>query len=81
MAQQMWPEGMVDAELSVELKRVGNIKAWWRKGQCLREMGRLDEARDWVNDGLAFERAGPDKQHVGELEALAREINKALEKS
>ena len=81
MAQQAWPEGAVDAECSVELKRVGNIKGWWRRGSCLKEMGQYEEAAEWVKGGLEFERAGPDKQGVGELETLARELNKALEKS
>lgn len=81
MAQQAWVEGMLDAEVSVELKKVGNVKGWWRRGQCLREMGRLGEAEEWVKQGLEFERAGPDKQGVGELETLMRELNKALENS
>ncbi|TKA28977.1 hypothetical protein B0A50_03389 [Salinomyces thailandicus] len=81
MAQQMWPEGALDAEVAVEMKRVANIKGWWRRGQCLKEMGRLEEAADWVRQGLDFERAGPEKQQVGELEALQRELNKALDKS
>ncbi|GAB1737785.1 hypothetical protein NU219Hw_g2266t1 [Hortaea werneckii] len=81
MAQQMWPEAAVDAESAVEMKRIGNIKGWWRRGQCLREMGRMEEAKDWVRQGLDFERAGPEKQQVGELEALQREIHKTLEKS
>ena len=41
----------------------------------------MEEAKDWVRQGLDFERAGPEKQQVGELEALQREIHKALEKS
>lgn len=80
MAQRLWVEGSVDAECSVELKRVGNVKGWWRRGSCLKEMGRWEEASEWVRGGLEFERAGPDKGGVGELEALGREIDKALEK-
>lgn len=80
MAQQLWAEGMVDAEISVELKKIGNVKGWWRRGQCLKEMGRLEEAREWVRLGLEFERAGPDKQGVGELEALARQLAKDAER-
>lgn len=79
MAQQMWPEASVDAEISVELKRVANVKGWWRRGQCLKEMGRLPEALEWVRSGLEFERAGPDKQGVGELETLHRELTKAVD--
>ena len=81
MAQQNWPEAAIDAETAVELKKVGNVKAWWRRGQCLREMGRLEEALEWVRNGLDFERAGPDKQSIGELESLERDIAKALGKS
>lgn len=66
----------VDAECSVELKRVGNVKAWWRRGQSLREMGRVEEALEVVKQGLDFERAGPEKGGVGELETLLRELKK-----
>jgi len=55
MAQQNWAEGAVDAEASVEMRRVGNAKGWWRRGKCLLEMGRLDEAEQWVKQGLEFE--------------------------
>lgn len=71
MAMQAWAEGMVDAEASVEMKRVGNAKGWWRRGRCLVEMGRLEEARDWVARVLEFE--GNDADLVGlmkELEGL-----------
>ena len=80
MSQQLWVEAAVDAEVSTEMKKVGNVKAWWRRGQCLREMGRLEEAAEWVRSGLDFERAGPEKQAVGELEALSRDLAKALQK-
>ncbi|PHH64303.1 hypothetical protein CDD81_4787 [Ophiocordyceps australis] len=55
MAMRNWPEGAVDAEASVEAKRVGNAKAWWRRGMCLIEMKRLDEAREWIKSGLEVE--------------------------
>ncbi|KAI4198955.1 MAG: hypothetical protein LQ350_004936 [Teloschistes chrysophthalmus] len=33
MAAGMWAEGAADAGASVECKRVGNGKAWWRRGK------------------------------------------------
>ncbi|KAI0157400.1 hypothetical protein GGR57DRAFT_65564 [Xylariaceae sp. FL1272] len=74
MALQGWPEGAVDAEASVEAKRVGNSKAWWRRGKCLMEMGRLHEAQDWVRKALEV-----DPQE-GELLSLLKELNEKLEK-
>lgn len=55
MALSNWVEGAVDAETSVEAKKVGNAKAWWRKGKCLLEMGRYEEAKEWVGKGLEME--------------------------
>lgn len=81
MSQQMWPEAANDAELSVELKKVGNVKGWWRRGQSLKEMGRYEDAGEWVKNGLDFERAGPEKQGVGELEALYRDLQAMLAKT
>ncbi|PNY27285.1 Translocation protein sec72 [Tolypocladium capitatum] len=74
MAMQNWPEGAVDAEASVEARRVGNAKGWWRRGRCLVEMGRLDEARQWVKRGLEVE--GEEAELVGllkEIEGLIEE--------
>ncbi|KAK6951526.1 hypothetical protein Daesc_006047 [Daldinia eschscholtzii] len=73
MALQSWAEGAADAEASVEAKRVGNSKAWWRRGKCLVEMGRLIEAKEWVSKGLEME--GDE----GELVALLKDINAKLE--
>lgn len=78
MGQQSWPEAALDAKISAEMKRVGNVKGWWRRGQCLKEMGRLDEARDWVRQGIEFERAGPEKGNLGELEALLKDVENSL---
>lgn len=78
MGLQEWPEAALDAKISTEMKRVGNIKGWWRRGQCLKEMGRLEEARDWLKQGVEFERAGPEKGSLGELEGLLREVEGAL---
>lgn len=68
MALQQWAEGAVDAEASVEARRVGNAKAWWRRGKCLMEMGRLDEAREWVKKGLEVE------GEEGDLVSLLKDI-------
>jgi translocation protein SEC72 len=72
MQLAQWPEAAVDAEASVEAKRQGNAKAWFRRGRCLVEMGRLDEAREWVARGLEFE--GEEK----ELSELLREVESRL---
>ncbi|KAI2609118.1 uncharacterized protein GGS25DRAFT_493126 [Hypoxylon fragiforme] len=72
MALQNWAEGATDAEASVEAKRVGNSKAWWRRGKCLMEMSRLAEAKEWVSKGLEME--GDE----AELAALLRDINASL---
>ena len=74
MALQNWVEGAVDAEASVEAKRVGNAKAWWRKGRCLMEMGRLEEARDWVGRGLEIE--GSETDLVGLLKEIEQRSKK-----
>ncbi|POR31573.1 Translocation protein sec72 [Tolypocladium paradoxum] len=74
MAMQNWPEGAVDGEASVEARRVGNAKGWWRRGRCLVEMGRLDEAREWVKKGLEVE--GEEAELVG----LLKEIEGLIEK-
>ena len=68
MAISGWAEGAVDAEASVEAKKTANAKAWWRRGRCLMEMGRLEEAREWVGRGLEME------GEEAELVALLREI-------
>lgn len=80
MAQQMWPEGSLDAYCSTELKKVGNVKGWWRRATCFKEQHRLEEAFDIVKEGVEFESAGPDKKGVEELQGLMRDIAAALEK-
>ncbi|KIN05943.1 hypothetical protein OIDMADRAFT_141605 [Oidiodendron maius Zn] len=75
MAVQNWPEGLVDAEASVEAKKVGNAKAWWRKGRCLFEMGRLEEAKEWVGRGLEME--GNEADLVGLLKEIDEKMAKA----
>ncbi|KAI9750156.1 MAG: hypothetical protein M1815_001946 [Lichina confinis] len=74
MAMQAWADAMVDAGTSVEMKRVGNAKGWWRRGRCLLEMGRLDEARDWVGRALEFE------GHESDLAGLMKEIESLIER-
>lgn len=78
MVQQQWPQALVDAEISVEMKRMGNPKAWWRRTQCLREMGRLEEAREVLRNALDFERAGPEKNNLADLETQQRELDQLL---
>ncbi|KAK3906364.1 hypothetical protein C8A05DRAFT_29725 [Staphylotrichum tortipilum] len=68
-----WPEAAVDAEASVEAKKQGNAKAWFRRGRCLIEMGRLAEAREWITRGLEYE--GEEK----ELSELLKEVDGKLE--
>ncbi|EPE08579.1 translocation protein sec72 [Ophiostoma piceae UAMH 11346] len=75
MALQAWTEGAADAELSVEARKTGNAKAWWRRGKCLMELGRLGEAQAWVKHGLEMEGEEPD------LQALRAEIETKLIKA
>jgi len=74
MATGQWPEGLADAEASIDCKRVGNPKAHWRKGKCLKEMGRLEEAREAIELGLEF--GGED----ADLKSLYKEVEEALER-
>lgn len=75
MALQNWAEGAVDAEASVEAKKAGNAKAWWRRGRCLMEMGRLEEAKEWVGRGLEME--GNEADLVGLLKEIDEKRSKA----
>lgn len=76
MAQQMWPEGWVDAQSSVECMEQDNGKGWWRGGKCLAEMGRWEEASDWVGKALEIEAKNSE---VGkELASLMEDIEKRL---
>ncbi|RKF55667.1 Translocation protein sec72 [Erysiphe neolycopersici] len=70
MSLQNWPEGAIDAEASVEAKKSGNPKAWWRRGRCLVEMGRIDDAIEWIEKALVVE--GND----ADLATLLRETKK-----
>jgi translocation protein SEC72 len=72
MALRDWPEGAIDAQCSVDLKKVQNPKAWWRRGKCLLEMGRVQEAFEWVEEALEFEGQEQD------LVELMAEIEKKM---
>ncbi|KAF4549000.1 Hypothetical protein D9617_24g017140 [Elsinoe fawcettii] len=80
MGEKDWAGAAVDAECSVELKKVGNVKGWWRRGTSLKEMGRLEEAREWLREGVEFESVGPEKEGVKELEALQKDVEARMEK-
>ena len=73
MGLRQWARGAVDAETSVEAKKMGNAKAWWRRGKCLLEMGRLDEAKEWIKRGLELE--GEEK----DLMELMRDIDARID--
>lgn len=71
MAGQSWVEGWKDAECSVECKRMGNHKAWWRAGKCLCEMGRWTDAVEWLTKSLDAE--GREGEGGKELSSLLEE--------
>lgn len=79
MAQQAWPEGLLDAKSSVESKPVGNVKAWWRVGKCLAEMGRHEESKGFLVKGLEIE--GRESEGGKELIGLLGEVEAALARS
>lgn len=79
MTQQNWPEGWVDAQLSVECNEETNTKAWFRGGKCLIEMGRWEEAVEWLAKGLDVE--GRESDGGRELKSLLDDAEKGLEKS
>lgn len=79
MGMQAWPEGMLDSKCSVESKPIGNVKAWWRGGKCLAEMGRWEEARVLIEKGLEVE--GRSGDGGKELAALMQEIEEGLKRS
>ncbi|KAL4884299.1 hypothetical protein BJY04DRAFT_215727 [Aspergillus karnatakaensis] len=79
MSQQLWAEGVVDARASVEGKPVGNVKAWWRGGKCLVEMGRWDEAKTFLARGIQIE--GGESEGGKELGGLLEEVEEGLRRS
>ncbi|PKX96939.1 uncharacterized protein P174DRAFT_438741 [Aspergillus novofumigatus IBT 16806] len=76
MALQAWPEGMIDAKASCDCKPVANVKAWWRAGKCLAEMGRWEEAKTILERGLDVE--GKTGEGGKELGALLEEVQQRL---
>jgi translocation protein SEC72 len=79
MAQSAWPEGLVDAKISVESKPVGNVKAWWRGGKCFAEMGRWEEAKKLVERALEVE--GKSGETGKELTGLLEEVEAGLKRT
>ncbi|KAJ5272623.1 hypothetical protein N7478_007748 [Penicillium angulare] len=79
MGNQSWPEGLVDAKASIDSKPVGNVKAWWRVGKCLAEMGRYAEAKTFLEKGLEIE--GKASDGGKELTGLLVDVDAALQRS
>jgi translocation protein SEC72 len=77
IALQQWAEGAVDGKTSVELRKNGNAKGWWRRGKCLVEMGRWEEARAWCEEGIEFE--GQEKDLVELLEVARKGEKRAAD--
>ncbi|KAF8536127.1 hypothetical protein BDD12DRAFT_852440 [Trichophaea hybrida] len=71
MSCNNYPEALADASLSVDFKRGQNSKAHWRKAKCLKEMGRLEEAKETLEFALEF---GDD----GDMKSLLKEVEKLL---
>ncbi|KAL9111112.1 MAG: hypothetical protein Q9227_004375 [Pyrenula ochraceoflavens] len=78
MAMSDWVSGWKDAEQSVECKRNGNQKAWWRAGKCLGEMGRWADAVNWLEKAVEVE--GKDGEGGKELVSLLAETRKERER-
>ena len=79
MVASQWAEGAADAACSVELKRQGNGKAWWRRGRCLVEMGRWEDAGRWVAEGRG-ELENENAEGAKELKELEFEIKRHMER-
>jgi translocation protein SEC72 len=79
MALRDWPEALIDAKASVDSKPVGNVKAWFRIGKCLAEMGRYEEARKFLHKSIDME--GKDSEGAKELWGLLEEVDRALLKA
>lgn len=79
MGQQAWPEALLDARASVDSKPIGNVKAWWRVGKCLAEMGRYEEGKNFLLKALEIE--GRESEGGKELVALLEDVEAALQRS
>ncbi|KAI5283914.1 hypothetical protein KEM54_001736 [Ascosphaera aggregata] len=79
IAQRMWPEGLVDAKLSVACSPVKNAKSWYRGGKCLNEMGRWEEAKEWLEKGIEIESA--TSENTKDLKKLLDDAVAGLAKS
>ncbi|KAF3907295.1 hypothetical protein ABW21_db0201776 [Orbilia brochopaga] len=78
IASRNWAEGMCDAEMSCGLKPKDNVKAWYRRALCLKEMGKLDDAREVLEMGMEWEAENQGKTD-GDLRTLLRDVAKELE--
>ncbi|EPS38379.1 hypothetical protein H072_7884 [Dactylellina haptotyla CBS 200.50] len=78
IAMRNWAEGMCDAEMSCGLKPKDNVKAWYRRALCLKEMNKLEDAREILEMGSEWEAENAGKTD-GDLRALLRDVLKAIE--
>jgi translocation protein SEC72 len=85
---QNWPEGLKDAECSLECKRgpgqgpngekvPGNAKAYLVGGRCLMEMGRWQDAVEWLERAIEIE--GKEGDDGRELVRRLMEAKKHME--
>ncbi|KAK6542464.1 hypothetical protein TWF694_006418 [Orbilia ellipsospora] len=78
IAMRNWAEGMCDAEMSCGLKPKDNVKAWYRRALCLKEMNKLEDAREVLEMGCEWEAENQGKTD-GDLRALLRDVLKLVE--
>ncbi|EWC47791.1 hypothetical protein DRE_02991 [Drechslerella stenobrocha 248] len=78
IALRNWAEGMCDAEMSCGLKPKDNVKAWYRRAVCLKEMGKLEDAREVLEMGSEWEAENMGKTDGG-LRSLLKEVLEAIE--
>ncbi|CAM1502674.1 Fc.00g074500.m01.CDS01 [Cosmosporella sp. VM-42] len=68
MSLSNWPEAALDAQASVENMWQNNAKAWLIRGRALSEMGRFEEAKEWMTRAVQIDGKEP------ELQTLLKEI-------